>query len=70
MPEHFGNPPDDERWGGAYRTDGKSRIIFCSCNRKDKFVIFDGDNFTILEHFNMTFEEVWPILKGIRAYYA
>ena len=69
-PEHFGNPPADERWGGSVRTDGKTRIIFCMCDRKYKFAIFDRDDFTTLEHFNMTFDEIWPILKGMRAHYA
>ena len=70
LPEHFGNPPADESWSGAVRTDGKTRIVFCMCSKKHKFVIFDGDDFTTLEAFNMTWDEVWPILKGIRAYYA
>ena len=69
-PEHFGNHPADERWSSVVRTDGKTRIIFCMCDRKYKFVIFNRDDFTTLEHFNMTFDEIWPILKGMRALYA
>ena len=68
-PAQFGNPPDPQVWSGIVRADGMTNIILCSCYNTYKFAVLRREDFAIMAHFNMTFDEVWRIVVGMREHF-
>ena len=46
-----------------------TNIILCSCYNTYKFAVLRREDFAIMAHFNMTFDEVWRIVVGMREHF-
>ena len=66
-PAQFGNPPAEQAWSATVRTDGDIRAIFCQAQYKR--VVLRRSDFLVLAHFNMTFDDCWRIVRGMRAHF-